>query len=218
MELFGFCNNTSRDLLWPPGSSINKKQSSLHGSNHICCHNADPERMTAEAGPSIPVFLLAQNRLLRESLCRVLDKRNGIHIVGAASRSTEALQAIAVAKPRVLLSDLRDSFSNLQFSRTLRTTLPSLRVVMIGMEASQQLFIQAVREGVAGYVLRDATSAQLIDAVRAVADGWAICPPELCRALFDHIAATRGRGRSSKRCSLWLTHQDHRATMADPNL
>ena len=155
--------------------------------------------MMAVAEPTIPVFLLAENRLLRESLCRLLNKRFGLQIVGAACYSPKVQETIAAANPRVLVFDPQDGASGLEFLRTLREALPALRVVVIGMEPRAELFIQAVREGVAGYALSDATAAQVTAAVKAVADGQAVCPPELYRVLFDHIAAVRNR---SENCAL----------------
>lgn len=149
--------------------------------------------MMAVEGSTISVFLLAENRLLRESLCRILNKRSGLEVVGAAGYVPDIEETIVAADPRVLVFDPHDGAFGLELLRTLRESLPALRVVLIGMEPRTDLFIQAIRQGVAGYVLSDATAAQVTAAVRAVADCQAVCPPELCRALFDHIAADRNR-------------------------
>jgi DNA-binding NarL/FixJ family response regulator len=49
-------------------------------------------------------------------------------------------------------------------------------------------FLRAVRRGVSGYVLEEASSAEIIDAIRGVAQGEAICPPRLCMALFQFVS------------------------------
>jgi two-component system NarL family response regulator len=91
----------------------------------------------------------------------------------------------------VLLFDASDATTSLAFIRTIREALPDLKVVMIGMEPNRELFLQAVREGVAGYLLKDATAADVAAAVRSVANHCAVCPPELCQALFDYVAQQR---------------------------
>jgi DNA-binding NarL/FixJ family response regulator len=139
----------------------------------------------------IAVFLLAENRLLREALARILNKKNDITVVGAAACSPTYIEAIAAVSTRVLLFDASDATTSLAFIRTIREALPELKVVMIGMEPNRELFLQAVREGVAGYLLKDATAADVAAAVRSVANHCAVCPPELCQALFDYVAQQR---------------------------
>lgn len=146
--------------------------------------------MTAAVGGT-SVFLLADNRLLREALTRILGKKNDIDVVGAACHSPTVLTAIAAASPHVVLFDPLDVRSGIAFLRELREVVPGAKVVMIGMELDGELFVLAVREGIAGYMLMDATSAEIVAAVRAVMNGGAVCPPELCQALFRYVAGQR---------------------------
>jgi two-component system, NarL family, response regulator DevR len=136
----------------------------------------------------VSIFLVAQNRLLRESLARIL-KKSDISVVGACVFSPTLLDQITALAPDVLVID---SFSlevpHLHLIRGVQRALPGTRVVMIGMNAEEQKFLQAVREGVAGYVLGDAPSSEIIGAVLAVAHGQGVCPPELCLCLFRQIA------------------------------
>ncbi len=142
---------------------------------------------------SIPVFLLAENRLLREALTRILNKKNGIAVVGAATWSPAVPDAIAAVSARVLLFDLIDVAASLAFVRAIRESIPSLKIIMIGVELDSELFLRAVQEGISGYLLKDATAADLAAAVRSVANNCAICPPELCQTLFDYVAHQRAR-------------------------
>ena len=141
---------------------------------------------------SIPVFLLAENRLLREALARILNKKNDITVVGAATYSPAVPDSIVAVSARVLLFDPVDPSASLSLVRSIRETLPGLRIVLLGMEPNSELFLDAVREGVAGYLLKDATAADVAAAVRSVANNCAICPPELCQALFDYVSQQRG--------------------------
>lgn len=146
--------------------------------------------MTTEVSRTT-VFLLAENRLLREALARILGKKSDLQIVGAEPFSPSILNVLIDATPRILLYDPTDVRSGLAFLRLLRDALPDLRVIMIGMETDSELLVQAVREGIAGYLLMDATAAEIVAGVRFVIDGGAVCPPELCQALFAQVAAQR---------------------------
>ncbi|HLV95578.1 MAG TPA: response regulator transcription factor, partial [Candidatus Acidoferrales bacterium] len=57
------------------------------------------------------------------------------------------------------------------------------------MVEDEAIFLRAVRERVAGYLLQHASAMDVVAAVRAVHQGEAVCPPRLCLALFKHIAS-----------------------------
>jgi DNA-binding NarL/FixJ family response regulator len=138
----------------------------------------------------VDVFLLTENRLLREALMRIFGEKSDLALVGAAPFSPQLVREVAITRARVLLSDSGlNSFTDLQIIPELRKELPDLKVLLIGMEADPATFLRAVRAGVLGYVLKDASSMDVATAVRSVAKNEAVCPPALCRVLFDHVAA-----------------------------
>ena len=117
----------------------------------------------------IDVFLLTENRLLREALMRIFGEKSDLALVGATPFSPQLVKEVAVTKARVLLSDSGlNSFTDLQIIPELRTVLPELRVLLIGMESDASTFLRAVRAGVLGYVLKDASSIDVAAAVRSV--------------------------------------------------
>jgi two-component system, NarL family, response regulator DevR len=140
------------------------------------------------AGSKISVYLLAENRLLREALARILSKKSDIQVTGSSPFSCEAVEAIVAASPDVLLFDCMPFTScDVSVIPDLRKTMPALKVVMIGMECDRELFLRYVREGAVGYVLKDASALEVAAAVRAVMEGEAVCPPSLCLDLFDYV-------------------------------
>lgn len=139
----------------------------------------------------ISVFLLAESRLLREALARVLQNRNEMTVVGSASYSSGVTQAIITTCPQVLVVDPADVNIGLALVRALREFSPGIRVILIGMESGAEIFLRLVREGIAGYLLKDATAAEVAAAVRSVASDRAVCPPELCQTLFDYVSRQR---------------------------
>ncbi|MBZ5719051.1 MAG: response regulator transcription factor [Acidobacteriia bacterium] len=137
-------------------------------------------------GDQISVFLLVQNRLLREALTGVLEKDGDIAVVGASVLSSDAARQIESVAPRVLVMDTFASY--LDFIRQALRARPDLKVVMIGMDADEFCFLQVVRTGAAGYILKDASNLEVIAAVRGLAGGEAVCPPQMCASLFRYVA------------------------------
>lgn len=139
---------------------------------------------------TVQVFILAENRLLREALTRILSKKNDIKVVGACAFTPDVVEQVCSVAPDVLLSDSAAvALSDLRLVTEVRAAVPGLKVVMIGMDADQETFLRAVRDGIVGFVLKDASAMEVATAVRSVANGEAVCPPGLCLSLFELVAA-----------------------------
>jgi DNA-binding NarL/FixJ family response regulator len=120
------------------------------------------------------VFLLAQNRLLREALSRILSNKNDINVVGSCALSSDALQEIVAASPDVLVIDsFSSNHADLDFVREVQQSLPDLRLVLIGMESDGQHLLQAIRGGAMGYIVKDASALEVVAAIRTVTLGGA---------------------------------------------
>jgi len=151
---------------------------------------------------NVRVFLIAENRLLREALSRILSKRPELELVGAVPFSTEAIHNILEASPEILVLDSVPSLlGDFDFVRGVRAAAPNLRILLIGMDDDQDLFLRAVRAGVVGYVLKDASAMDVVAAVRAVSQEEAVSPPRLLNSLFRHVA-TQSAGIPSVRVRL----------------
>jgi DNA-binding NarL/FixJ family response regulator len=138
---------------------------------------------------TVQVFILAENRLLREALARILNKKSDIRVVGASAFAPDIVDQIANTAPDVLLSDSAAlALSDLRLVSEVRAAIPGLKVVMIGMDADREIFLRGVRDGIVGYILKDASAMEVATCVRSVANGEAVCPPALCLVLFEQVA------------------------------
>lgn len=136
----------------------------------------------------VKVYLLAENRLLRDTLARLLRKRSEINVVGV-SRSSETF------KDHILTSHcdvvLMDSFDNVACSSFLCDLLEQdsgIKVLLFGMNEDPESFLKAVYFGVCGYLLKEASAAEIVAAVRSAARGEATCPPSLCMWLIQYLS------------------------------
>jgi DNA-binding NarL/FixJ family response regulator len=167
--------------------------------------------MSLAAG-SVQVFILAENRLLREALSRILNKKSDISVVGASAFSANVVEQIGAAGADVLLSDSAAvALSELRLVPEVRVAIPGLKVVMVGMDPDKETFLRAVRDGVVGYVLKDASALEVAAAVRSVANNEAVCPPSLNLILFEYFSKQALRSQSSAfvmRHDLGLTRRE----------
>ena len=137
---------------------------------------------------SIRLFLMMENRLLREALIRLFRKRSDLVVVGQDGQADPTASQLLETQFDVLLID---SFqSTWPVAKTAREAGggTAYKAVLIGMEPDEELFMAAIRAGVMGYLLKDASASDLVAAVRAVNRGEAVCPPQLCSRLFRFVA------------------------------
>lgn len=137
----------------------------------------------------IGVFIAAGNRLLREALFRLFENEKGVKVVGQADHCSEATEQISKVRPDVfLLNPATHGLADLGDLQETHRRFPQLKIVLSGMAEDEKLFLEAVRQGAAGYILQDANAPDLIAAVRSVMRGEAVCPPRLSLFLFHYIA------------------------------
>ena len=142
-----------------------------------------------QSSSATKVYVVAENRLLRETLVRLFRKRSEITIVGDACCSDSSIQDILSAKSELLLLDCFDTNrASDDWLTSLQQSVPDIKIVLFGMDENPDVFLRAVRAGVAGYVLKNASASDLLDAVRTVAQGEAACPVKFCKVLFKTLA------------------------------
>src|SRR5215467_6161046 len=136
----------------------------------------------------VRVFLLVENRLLREALLRLFNKRSDLMVVGESGETALTLCDILDSKCDVLvIASFKEDWLPASFTLD-RIGQLGFKVVMIGMDCDEEQFLTTVRAGVTGYLLKDASASEVVAAVRAVSRGEAVCPQQLCQALFRSVA------------------------------
>jgi two-component system nitrate/nitrite response regulator NarL len=137
---------------------------------------------------SIRTFLVIENRLLREALVRLFCKRADLLVVGQSGYTEETALRVLDSKCDVVIVDsLRTPWLS-AFTALEAADRASFKTVVIARESDGKHFLAAVRSGVTGYLLQDASASDVVAAVRAVFRGEAVCPPQLCSALFRFVA------------------------------
>jgi DNA-binding NarL/FixJ family response regulator len=138
----------------------------------------------------VSVYLLAENRLLRDTLARLLRKRAEIKVVGVSGSSLTLKDDILASQCDVVLMDSFDSeacalFLDIPFQEN------SIKILLFGMDDNPDVFLKAAHLGICGYLLKDASAAEIVAAVRAAARGEATCPPNLWMSLIRYVSSRR---------------------------
>ena len=134
------------------------------------------------------VFVAADNRLLREAISRMLVKSGEVEVAGP--ESVEPFRAEDLLKEDadiLVLSSHGNAIEDVIAVRMARTTAPKVQILLIGATGEESEFLQCVRAGVSGYLPLDASAKDVVEGVRALQAGKAICPGKLCAMLFRYL-------------------------------
>jgi DNA-binding NarL/FixJ family response regulator len=161
-------------------------------------------------GSRAKVSILCVNRLLRESIARILTKRTDFEIVTAQMDSSTFCEQARDSGADVLVLDSLDFLlGNLDLSSAASAHIQSIKTVLIAMTDDRSSFLTAIRRGARGYVLQNASAVDVVSAVRAVAEGHAVCPPHYTEVLFDYVAKQTAELPNSQKHAQWgLTQRE----------
>jgi DNA-binding NarL/FixJ family response regulator len=136
------------------------------------------------------VLVVDDHAVVREGLRHVLTAAEGFSVVGEAASATEALELAETVRPDVVLLDLTmPGMSGLEAAAELRRRASGARILVLSMHEQDEYVLAAVRGGADGYILKDASPAELRAAIRTVGAGGEYFSPAVARRL---TAAVRG--------------------------
>jgi DNA-binding NarL/FixJ family response regulator len=142
----------------------------------------------AFSSQQVQVYLLIQNRLLREALVRLIRKRADLLVVGQDAPANTRPAAVLESQCDILLLDSLHAVPESAELTAWEPLAGSVKTILIGMDADEKQFLTAVRAGIMGYLLKDASTSDVIAAVRTVSRGEVVCPTRLCSVLFRFVA------------------------------
>jgi DNA-binding NarL/FixJ family response regulator len=129
--------------------------------------------------------------MVREGFAAVLDSQPGLQVVGQAADGADAVRQVRQLGPDVVLMDVRmPVMDGLQATRQILSAAGPARprVLMLTTFDLDEYVYEALRAGASGFLLKDATAAELIHAVRVVAAGHALLAPSVTRRLIADFA------------------------------
>ncbi len=137
----------------------------------------------------IRVLIVDDQALFREALAVLLGASEDLEVVGEAGNGTEALERVAVSRPDVVLMDLRmPVLDGVAATRRIRAEHPGSRVIALTTFDDDADVFAALRAGAVGYLLKDVSSARLVEAIRAAARDESVLQPSVAAKVVAHFA------------------------------
>jgi DNA-binding NarL/FixJ family response regulator len=149
---------------------------------------------------SIRVLLADDQTLVRSGFRVLLERADGIEVVGEAADGAEALELARSLRPDIVFMDIRmPGMDGLEATRRIAADarLADVRVIILTTFDHDEYVFDALHAGASGFLLKDLEPDDLRDAVRVVAAGESLLSPRVTRRLIAEFVAQPGRRRHS---------------------
>ena len=141
------------------------------------------------ASNKIRVLIVDDHQVVREGLASVLKTKDHIDVVGLAVNGRDAVEKAGKLVPDVVLMDISmPGMDGVEATHLIKKENPQIGIVILTMYAEEEYIFELVRAGVGGYLLKDADSAQIAAAIRAITKGESVIHPVIASKILSEFA------------------------------
>ena len=141
----------------------------------------------ADPVPSPRVLLVDDHEIYRAGLRGLLEEA-GIDIVGEAANGEDALELVEAKHPNVVIMDLNmPGIGGIEAARQISTVAPLTRVIMLTVSSATLDITDAVLAGACGYLLKSATTQDIVSGIAAASRGDALLSPSVAAKLLERV-------------------------------
>jgi two-component system nitrate/nitrite response regulator NarL len=162
----------------------------------------------ADSTPSPRVLLVDDHEIYRAGLRGLLEEA-GIDIVGEAATGEGALELVEQKHPSVVIMDLNmPGIGGIDATRQITTVAPLARVIMLTVSSAAPDITDAVLAGACGYLLKSATTQEIVSGIKAASRGEALLSPSVAAKLLDRVREQPARPTLPDPTSASLTDRE----------
>jgi len=134
------------------------------------------------------VLVVEDHKIMRDGIRALLDRNSEFTVVGDVETGQEAVQLCSELRPDIVLMDIGlPGLNGVDTTTELLRQHPAVKVVMLSMYDDEDSVVSSIRAGARGYVVKRASSGDLLDALRVVARGGSYLSPHVSEQLLARI-------------------------------
>jgi DNA-binding NarL/FixJ family response regulator len=133
-------------------------------------------------------MLVDDHEVVREGLKALLNRREGMTVVGEAGSVAQSLEVAMNVKPDVVVMDLRlPDGTGIEACREIRSELPDTKVIMLTSYADEEAIMSSILGGASAYLLKQTRGSQLAEAIEGVARGESRLDPAVTQRVLEEV-------------------------------
>lgn len=142
--------------------------------------------------PDIRVLVVDDHAILRDGICSLLERQEGLNVVGEAGNGREALARVEELRPDIVLMDVAmPEMDGLEATRRIKSAYPEIKVLILTQHDNQEYINPLLQAGASGYVLKRSGGREVVTAIRQVYEHGVFLEPDVARQVlhnFSHAA------------------------------
>jgi len=137
------------------------------------------------------VLIADDHALFREGTRSLIEQENDMEVSGEASDGTEAVKLVKELRPHVVLMDIAmPKVNGIEATRQIKADYPATAVLILTAYDNDQYIVALLEAGAAGYLLKNVSGADLVNAIRAVHAGEAVLHPTIAKKVFSRLGSS----------------------------
>ncbi len=135
---------------------------------------------------SIKILIVDDHKIVREGIKSMLEQETGFEVVGQASNGREALLSIPDTNPDVVIMDINmPDMNGTEATRKIVASFPKTRIIALSMHSDKYFVSEMLKAGASGYLLKDCSRKDIIQAIHAVAVNKSYLGPDITGIVLD---------------------------------
>jgi len=144
----------------------------------------------------IRILLADDHNVMRAGLKQLLEGHPGFKVISEASDGIQAIENAIASKPDIAVLDIAmPKLSGIEAAQKINSYLPQTGIIILSMHSDEGYVLRALKAGARGYLLKDSSENDLIEAIKALNEGKAFFSPEISKVLAeDYVRDITVRG------------------------
>lgn len=147
------------------------------------------------------------HRVFREGIVSILENTGEIRVIAQAQDGKQVMEKLRQIKPELILMDISmGEAGGIETTRLVKEQYPEIKVLVLSMHSESSYIVKMLEAGASGYLLKDAGSSELINAIKAVAEGHTYFSSQVSATLVDQLV--KGKKPAERKEGVQLTKRE----------